>query len=71
MLNERKVRGRVARTSRFFGEAVMASQTPHREVYYGSFKWLTTKRFAGNLELADEHQRRAPAQSRSFGRMTA
>lgn len=61
-LLKRKVRGRSARTHRFFGEAFVASQTVHREAYYGSFKWLTNPRFARDRKLAakdQEHFRRA------------
>ena len=34
----------------------MASQTTHREVYYGSFKWLTNGRFASGKALSDSYQ---------------
>ena len=47
-LLRKKARGRAARTRRFFGEAYVASRTPHREAYYGSFKWLSNRRFAGS-----------------------
>lgn len=55
-LLRRKVRGRAAKTRRFFGEAYVASQTPHREAYYGSFKWLTNRRFASSREFSDRYQ---------------
>ena len=58
LLLRRKARGRKARTARFFGEAFVASHTPHREVFYGSFKWLTNQRFASKSELPDADQER-------------
>jgi hypothetical protein len=54
----RKVRSREARTRRFFGEAFVASKTPHRAVFYASFKWLTNPRFAGSAVLLDPEQER-------------
>jgi hypothetical protein len=47
-LLKKKVRGRGNKTQRFFGEAYVASVARPREAYYGSFKWLTNKRFAGS-----------------------
>ncbi|MGE3345211.1 MAG: VRR-NUC domain-containing protein [Vicinamibacterales bacterium] len=43
---ELKAATRSKTTTRFFGEAFVASTTPHVEGYYGSFKWLKNQRFA-------------------------
>ncbi|MFZ0132572.1 MAG: hypothetical protein WAK95_08505 [Desulfobacterales bacterium] len=43
-----KASRRRAGTRRFFGEAYVATQVPHVEGYYGSFKWLTNLIFLGN-----------------------
>lgn len=46
-LLKRKARTKAKKTSRFFGEAFVANATRHREGLYGSFKWLTNRRFLG------------------------
>lgn len=43
-----KASRRCAGTRRFFGEAYVATQVPHCEGYYSSFKWLTNSMFLGN-----------------------
>lgn len=58
LLLKRKVRSREARTPRFFGEAFIASRARCREAYYGSFKWLTNRRFALDREFEDPDQER-------------
>ena len=40
-----KSESRRRKTGRFFGEAFVASETPHRDGYYRSFKWLKNRRF--------------------------
>jgi len=55
-LLRRKARGRSARTRRFFGEAYVASRTPHREAYYASYKWLTNRKFASSKKCSNRHQ---------------
>jgi hypothetical protein len=67
-LLKRKVRGRSAKTQRFFGEAFVASRIPHAEAHYGSVKWLTNSRFAASQKLASrDHERLREALHKHFG----
>jgi hypothetical protein len=43
-----KSESRRRKTGRFFGEAFVASETPHVQGYYGSFKWLKNRKFSSD-----------------------
>lgn len=47
-----KASSRKRLTARFFGEAYIASCNPDCSGFYGSFKWLTNKRFGGTEPFA-------------------
>lgn len=61
-LLRRKARGRSVKTHRFFGEAFVVGRGGFQDAHYGSFKWLTNRRFADTKELsspAEERLRKA------------
>lgn len=41
---------------RFFGEAKLLAAEPYNQAWYGSFKWLTSRKWTGHQKLADQYQ---------------
>jgi len=50
----KKARARPGR--RFFGEAHVAAVAPYEEGWYGSFKWLTSRKWSGDAKLRNRYQ---------------